>query len=298
MGRSPKFFSAINGGNYPRIEKSKCKISSKNRMELRTGKNYIIRILLECLKFIIHETNIVFHVDSKTDPDNEFSDNITISQQNTSESVAVNIQLDGDEFEHYFCDKKTVIGVNVVELFKVIKSVEKDDIIFLYVEDDNTNNFFISTENSKTRQVTKTLIQTIENEDEGLEIPDLEFDMTVEIPSSQFQKICKDFKTFKVKKIEINALERKIIISSNDSDVKRNVILQANPGEGQNDGISINDVSQNYIYKGVFILSYFEHFTKATPLCDKVTLFLKNDAPLMIQYKVVNVGEMRFLLTN
>jgi proliferating cell nuclear antigen len=287
MGRLPKFKSEIATRNYPKLDKSTTKISDKNLMELRTGKNHIIRILLECIKYIIHETNIIFYPDSRSGKKDEQRDLITISKQNDLETIAVHIELDGNEFEHYFCDNKYVVGLNIMELFKVIKSVDRDDIIFLYVEKENPQYFCVSTENSKTNEVTRTLIQTIEHEDEGLDIPELEFDISIDIPSQRFQKICKDFSSFKVQNIEIEVIDRQIAISSNGGEVERNVILKT----GEN---SMMDIE--YMYRGVFKLAYFNHFTKATPLCDKVTLFLKNDGPLMIEYKIVNVGEMRFIL--
>lgn len=269
-------------------------------MELRTGKTHIIRILLECIKYIIYETNIVFYPDSKSKKckdslpdDEEQSDIITISKQDSSQTIAIHIELKGDEFEHYFCDEKTVIGINIMDLFKVIKSVDKDDIIFMYIEKGNYNSFFIQTENSKSGEITQTSISTIENEDEGLEIPELEFEQFLEIPSQRFQKICKDFNSFKVKEIQIELLDKQLAFTSKDEEVNRTVILQTDIQDSEN-----NQSDEAYMYKAVFTLAYFNHFTKATPLCDKVSLFLKNDGPFMIQYKIINIGEISFILSS
>lgn len=299
MGRLPRYRSALTLNQYPKIERSSSKISDKNILELRTGKNHIIRILLECIKYIIHETNIVFYQDSRQNQNSdETQDLIIISNQDESETIAVHIELNSNEFEHYFCDTKAIVGVNIMDLFKVIKSVDKDDIIFLYVEKGNTDQLFISTENSSTKEITKTAIRTIDHEDEGLEISDLEFDISVDIPSQRFQKICKDFNSFKVNDIQISIIDKKIAISSVDGDVSRNVILTTSETtDDSQQGISIKNYEDNYIYKGCFTLAYFNNFTKATPLCDKVTLFLRNDGPLMVQYKVVNIGELSFILS-
>ena len=277
MGRLPKYTKQITLNQYPKIEKSLTKISNKNIMELRTGKTHIIRILLECIKYIIHETNIVFYPDSKS--------------KDSSQTVAIHIELKSEEFEHYFCEEKTVMGINIMDLFKVIKSVDKDDIIFMYIEKDNPNSFFIQTENSKSGEITQTSISTIENEDEGLEIPELEFEQFLEIPSQRFQKICKDFNSFKVKEIKVELLDKQLAFSSKDEEIDRTVILQADIQD--TDSCS----KDNYMYKAVFTLAYFNHFTKATPLCDKVSLFLKNDGPFMIQYKIINIGEISFILS-
>lgn len=294
MGRLPKFKGQLMSKQYPKIEKSKSKISNKNILELRTGKNHIIRILLECIKYIIYETNIVFYPHDSGDDTEGL---ITIAKQDDSETVAVHIELKGEEFEHYFCDKKTIVGINIMDLFRVIKTVDKDDIIYIYIEKDKENIMYISTENSTTKEVTRTSINTKDHEDEGLEIPSLNFDFFINIPSVRFQKICKDFNSFKIDEIKISVMDKQISISSNNSEVKRNVTLYGETSSTDDNAILLStDEDDDYSYEGVFKLSYFNHFTKATPLCDKVILHLKNGAPLMIQYKVVNIGEMSFIL--
>lgn len=289
MGRLPKYKDQLVNNQYPLVEKSISKISENNVFELRTGKNHIIRILLECIKYILHDTNIIFYPDLKNSIEDEQSNSITISDQDSSNSVAIHIELNCEEFEHYFCDKKVVAGVNVSDLFKVIKSVDKDDIIFIYMEKNNESQLFISTENSITKEITKTVLETRECEDEGIEIPEMEFDISLVVPSSRFQKICKDLNSFGTRAIKIEVIDKKIIFTSIGGEVDRQVILQ-----GDNGG-SVSDTGSAYMYRGVFMLKYFMDFIKATPLSDKVEFFLKNDNPLMIKYKVVNLGEICFI---
>ena len=312
MGRHPKFKNQLTLKQYPKIEKSTRKISDKNCLELRTGKNHIIRILLECIKYIIYETNIVFYPDSKKGSSSSSNiaidkeqDLITISNQDDDGNVAIYIELNGNEFEHYFCDKKNVIGINILELFNVIKSVDKDDIIFIYMEKNNIDQLFISTENSKSKEITKTAIHTKDYENEGIEIPALEFDMSIDIPSTKFQKICKDFYSFKVKDIKLEVIDKQIIISAGEGYVERHVMFQGEINQNENieqsseeDLVLLNDYEDNYIYKGTFVLSYFINFIKATPLCNKVTFFLNNNGPLMVKYKIINIGEICFILNS
>ena len=302
MGRLPRFKNQLKMKHFPALEKSHRKVNSNNMLELRTGKSHIIRILLECIKYIINEANIVFSPDSSTQHQNCEKDSITLSISDRSESVVVFIELKGNEFEHYFCDNKLVVGVNILELFKVIKTVENDDIITIHMENNNSNYLFITTENPKTGQISNTSIQTIDKETEALQIPEMEFDLHMVIPSQRFQKICKDFLGFKIEQIEISVSETHISFNSAGyNECSRNVTASCieQTDDTDNETEESNGIvfsNHNTKYKGKFILKYFEHFIKATPLSEKVTIYFKKDTALMIRYNVVDVGDMSFIL--
>jgi hypothetical protein len=44
-----------------------------------------------------------------------------------------------------------------------------------------------------------------------------------------------------------------------------------------------------------FASRYLNFFTKATPLSNTVTLSLKSDVPLVVEYKVGDIGSIRFV---
>ena len=45
-----------------------------------------------------------------------------------------------------------------------------------------------------------------------------------------------------------------------------------------------------------FALQYLNFFTKATPLSATVSLHMSKEVPLMVEYKIENMGHMRFYL--
>ena len=45
-----------------------------------------------------------------------------------------------------------------------------------------------------------------------------------------------------------------------------------------------------------FALRYLNFFTKATPLSESVSLHLAKDVPLMVEYKLTQLGFLRFFL--
>lgn len=45
-----------------------------------------------------------------------------------------------------------------------------------------------------------------------------------------------------------------------------------------------------------FALKYMSLFTKATPLADQVTISLSSDQPAVVEYKMAEMGHIRFYL--
>ncbi|MEK6883792.1 MAG: hypothetical protein AABY22_29455, partial [Nanoarchaeota archaeon] len=120
----------------------------------------------------------------------------------------------------------------------------------------------------------------------------------------EVQKICKDFLGFKIEQIEISVSDTHISFNSAGyNDCNRNVTASCIEQLNENDVVS-EELDSNGIvfsnhstkYKGTFVLKYFEHFIKATPLSEKVTIYFKKDIALMIRYNVVDVGDMSFIL--
>jgi hypothetical protein len=66
-----------------------------------------------------------------------------------------------------------------------------------------------------------------------------------------------------------------------------------------NGGLSI-DVNSNCsdeIVQGLFELRFLIIFTKCTNLCSTVTLYLKNDYPLIVKYSIAMLGEIKLVLS-
>jgi proliferating cell nuclear antigen len=50
------------------------------------------------------------------------------------------------------------------------------------------------------------------------------------------------------------------------------------------------------IVQGIFQLKHMVLFTKCTNLCPAIEIYLKNDYPLIIQYTVANLGNIKLVL--
>ena len=97
-------------------------------INIKTVQSGAFRILIEALKEILTDTNIIF--DEK---------GIKLIATDNSKIVLIHMKLHSENFEHYHCKKKFKIGVNMNNLFKLIKVMGNNDILNLYIENNDIN---------------------------------------------------------------------------------------------------------------------------------------------------------------
>ena len=114
-------------------------------LELKTIQASAFRILVEALKEFLTDVNIEF---TKQDDDN--SGGLSIIALNNSSSILVHLKLDAVNFDKYFCNKDKInIGVNMTYLFKLIKTINNNDILSLSLDDLDINKLGIKIENAE-----------------------------------------------------------------------------------------------------------------------------------------------------
>ena len=155
-------------------------------------------------------------------------------------------------------------------------------------------NLSIKIENSEKKTVDQSHLKLLDIDDEIYKIPDSEFTQIVTMPSSDFQRYCRDMnsisdyvslKTFYSS--EGNVLE----ISCEGDFAKKKIII----GESMSLSFSTENI-KNDSASGIFSLKYLMLFTKSTNLCSTVEIYLKDDFPLLLSYSIANLGQIRYCL--
>lgn len=127
-------------------------------------------------------------------------------------------------------------------------------------------------------------MKLIDIEGEHLGIPDMEYKAVIKMPSSQFQRICRNL-TIMGDTVVISATKDGVKFSVAGEE-KGNIVVKPNTeGEGEGEYTQIElteDVSLT------FALRYLNFFTKATPLSNTVTLYLSPD----VRSSLVNFVEL------
>ena len=253
-----------------------------NLFEIKTVQSGAFRTLIEALKEILTEANLEFD-----------SQGIKVVSVDETHTVLVYLRLHADRFETYYCPAKYVLGVNMIYLFKLIKTMGNNDSLTLYLPASNPNKLGIKMENSDQARVTNYFLKLFDTDVEVINIPSLNFTSIIHMPSTDIQKICRDMNALGEKlDVEITSsgsdltfkcvgdfAEQETVISENNSTMK----VQKMPGSSE-------------IVQGIFQLKHLVLFTKCTSLCPSIELYLKNDYPLILRYTVANLGEVKLVL--
>ena len=208
-----------------------------------------------------------------------------------SHTVLVHLKLNSDKFEKYYCPNKLLLGINTINLFKLIKALQNNDILTLFVEKNNTNQLGIRMENGEANQITQYKMNLMDLNQEDINIPPIQFDSVITLPSTDFQKVCRDMFNL-ADDIEIKSLENQLIFSCTGQFASQETSI----GE-TNTGLSfVQNQNPDEIVQGVFALKHLILFSKCTNLCNNIELYLKNDYPLILKYQVASLGNIKLCL--
>jgi len=261
--------------------------SSKNILVLQTVQIAPFRTLMTALKDILLETNISFTPEG-----------IKIINMDKSHTILAHLCLHAKNFEHYECNEpKIVIGVNMFHLFKLINTIDNDDTLTMYIEEDDYKDGVVQFlglkfENGDIKQQKIQKLRLIEPETDELEVPDVTFSSILNLPSSDFQKIIRD----------LSCISDKIEIKSVATNEGSELIFKCSGGFAQAEvRRAESDESMKYIKKqevdkiiqGEFSLKNLSYFIKCTNLCNSIEIYLENDLPLIVKYSVASLGEIK-----
>lgn len=255
--------------------------NSNYALELKTVQSSAFRILIEALKEILTDANLEFDETS-----------MKIVAMDASHTVLVHLKLEGKSFEHYYCPLKLVLGVNMLNLFKLIKTMSNNDTLTLYVDKNNQNQLCIKIENGDKNTVTTYKLNLMDLNEETIQIPPAQFSSVITMPSTDFQKICRDMHNLS-DAIEIKSAGSQLIFSCKGDFAQQETIM----GESNNHGMKFTQKQEDTeIVQGIFALKHLVLFTKCTNLCNQIEMYLKNDYPLIINYTVASLGNIKLCL--
>tara|TARA_B100001287_G_C22623888_1_gene501508 strand:- start:427 stop:1224 length:798 start_codon:yes stop_codon:yes gene_type:complete len=255
--------------------------NSKYIFNIKTVQSGAFRVLIESLKEILTDTNIIF------DPSG-----IKLIATDTSQIVLIHMKLNSENFEHFHCEKKTVIGVNMMNMFKLIKAMNNNDTLTLFIEKENPNKLGIKINNVEKNIQTLFKMNLLDISDDEISIPPAKFETELTLPSSDFQKIIRDMTNIG-ENIEIKSVGATLIFNCDGDFANQETILS----ETQ-DGLSFSKSNGPELpIQGVFSLKYLLLFTKCTNLCNLIHMYIKNDYPLVIRYDVANLGNIKLCLS-
>lgn len=255
-------------------------------LEIKTVQIAPFRTLMTALKDILIETNIIFQ-----------QDGMKIINMDKSHTILVHLDLKSENFEYYYCKyPKIVIGVNMFHLFKLINSIDNDDTLTIYINEEDYSDGIIhylglKFENGEIKQCKTQLLRLIEPDKDELVVPNVKFSSIINLPSSDFQKIIRDVSPLS-DRIEIKCVNNELIFSLTGPFAS----VQIRRSESDGNLEYIQKQEDMKIIQGEFPLKYLSYFIKCTNLCNSIELMLENDLPLVIKYNVASLGDIKLCL--
>lgn len=254
-------------------------------VNIKTIQATIFKQVIDALKDILMDVNL--EIDET---------GLKIIAMDNTHVVLIHLKLEAEKFEEYFCLKKTYVGVNMLKLHMLIKTIGTNDLLNLYIEKDDPNKLGIKITNNEKNVETNYKLSTIDIDVLDVTIPPVDFTTTITMPSSYLQKIIRDMHNIS-EYIEIRNVEKSLILKCKGdfcsqetklgSEKSQNIVIQKNKED---------DNLEQEIIQGVFSLKYLLIFTKCTNLCPSVEIYLKNSYPIILRYSIASLGEIKLCL--
>ncbi|CAB4574112.1 MAG: proliferating cell nuclear antigen (pcna) [Actinobacteria bacterium] len=249
-------------------------------IDIKTIQSQVFRTLVEALKEIITDGNL--EIDNT---------GIRLIAMDKSHTVLIHLRLHADKFESFYCSKPLILGLNMINFFKLIKTVANDDTLTLYVDRADENKLGIIIENARKNSVTTYKLKLIEINEATIHIPRVEFPSVITMPSATFQKVCREMSNIS-DKIEITSQGDRLILGCDGEFADQETVMKETT-----DGMHfMKQENPKDIIQGVFNLNHLILFTKCSGLCNTIEIYLKNEYPLIILYRVASLGEIKLCL--
>jgi proliferating cell nuclear antigen len=221
---------------------------------------------------------------------------MVLKEVNKTGKILVYMRLDADKFDVYkynYHKNKLTLGIDIGNLLKCLKCMSHFDTMSWLVDDEDINKLIIVLESAERKEKKTFKLNLMDIEEETYDITPIQFPYSITLPSQDLHKYCKDMAA-STDKIEIKATSNKLYFSGKGGIGN----IEFEVGE-TNGGLQIVSTTSNTneIVQGLFELKFLLIFTKCTNLCNQVTLFLKNDYPIIVTYQIAALGEIKLVLS-
>jgi len=201
--------------------------------------------------------------------------------------------LRAEGFEPWKCKRKCSLGIQLENFMKLLKFMHAKDSVELNYENGDELDLVFKSMNEE--RVTNFSLKLMEVADEGLGIPEEHYQTCVQMSSSEFLRICRDSAQIG-KTLTIRVTKEDICFSLIEEVGSGSVSIRNSTATGEDDELEATTIDCKEKVEMGFALRYLLHFTKATPLSKIVTLRLSHGKPLLVEYKIDELGYIRYYL--
>lgn len=213
---------------------------------------------------------------------------IKIVATDNTRSLLISVKLESSAFDKFYCKKKSFdMPVNLLQYHKLIKSLEKDDTLNMYINEDDKQTLVIQISNPEKKYETTYKLKLLDINKTQISVPAISCESVIKFDTSEFHKICREMNTI-AEHIEIKCTKKSITFSCKGDCAERSTTYYTD----------VNNVTITFaknapeVVQGIFELRYLVMFSKYSNLCQHIQIYMKNDWPLCIKYTVATLGKM------
>jgi proliferating cell nuclear antigen len=243
--------------------------------------------LITALKDILTDATITFT-----------SAGLKILNFDKTQTIFVNVNLYAEKFEEFVCvPEKIIICVNTDHLYKLIQVMSDDDTISIYIESSDYHDGIVDYlsfqyDNPEIKQRYTQKLRLLETDMEDIELPDINYQTIINLQTNYFQKMIRDLRGIS-EQIEIKSVGNDLIFSCDGPFSKSRIDRTESDGTLQ----FVQKPDSSVVIQGIFSLKSLQTFTKCSPLCTDLEIYLGNDLPLIVKYFVASLGDIKLCLS-
>jgi len=249
--------------------------------EAKLPKAGLLKKVLESVKDLVTDANFDCSAEG-----------ISLQAMDSAHVSLVSMMMEADSFESYRCDKRVQLGVKMESMSKILKCAANEDALTLTAEEGSDVVRFTFEGKNKVSDFELKLLQI---ESDVLSIPKTDYLVEINMPSGEFQKICRDM-TIVGETVVIGASKEGVKFATSGDIGKGNVVIKSSEGSVDEKDDEGTTIRMDEPVELTFALRYLNFFTKATGLSSKVKLSLSKDVPLVVEYSIQELGYVRYYL--
>jgi proliferating cell nuclear antigen PCNA len=240
----------------------------------KTSQVIAFKNAIESISTLVQDANLIINP----------TDGIIIRELSKTGKILVAARFDKENFDSFTFTEPLIIGVDLVALSKCLKSCCSSDIVEVYIGDDITICFKYP-RSLKTFKL-KSLQLPISQE----KIQPIFFDYKICIDSTIFNAWCKSLYN-NCDRVMMTTTSNNLVFSG-DTDAGT---VQFELSAGRELDITTSEDAANSV-SGKYDLKFFLLFSKCSGLSDDTIIFVKNGYPLVLQYNLQTLGELKLCL--
>lgn len=249
--------------------------------EARLVQGNLLKKVLEAVKDLLNEATWDCN-----------SSGMSLQAMDSSHVSLVALMLRSDGFDTYRCDRNLSMGINLSSMSKILKCAANDDAITIKAGDSADNVTFMF-ESPNGEKVSDYEMKLMDLDSEHLGIPETDYNCVIKMPAAEFQRICRDLSQIGESVVICCTKEGVKFSASGDLGTGNIKLAQTANVDKEEEAVIIEMQSAVTL---TFALRYLNFFTKATPLSAQVSLSMSPDVPLVVEYKIGDMGYIRYYL--